>query len=318
MNQLPFISAEFIEAHTNFNDLVNALRQGFSGSIETPQRHHHDFSGNAAGAESTLLLMPAWQTDKNLGVKIVTVSPDNAAVNLPSIHGIYILIDAKTGIPKALLDGTALTAKRTAAASALAASYLAQDDAASLLMIGTGALAPNLIRAHISQRPVKQVWIWGRCIEKAERLKKTLTDLDVQIDCVADLENTLGKAAIVSCATLSKTPLVRGALLKNGQHIDLVGAYKKDMREADDAVMRKAQIFIDTQQGIHESGDLHIPLETGVITPADIQADLTKLCTNSHKGRIQREDLTLFKSVGHASEDLIAANYYFKKQNENG
>jgi ornithine cyclodeaminase len=275
-------------------------------------RHHHDFPNPEVQADSTLLLMPAWNPSKNAGVKIVTVSPENGQFDLPSIQGTYIYFDAIKGSIKAILEAKSLTVKRTAAASALASSYLSRKDASSLLMIGTGALSINLIKAHAAVRPIKEVFIWGRNFEKATAICAILKNEKFTVIAIKTIAEKIAEVAIVSCATLSKTPLVLGKYLKNGQHIDLVGAYKKDMREADDETISKASVYVDTfQGGLKESGDIVIPLQNGTLKEEDIKADLFQLCSNQKTGRSTEEEITVFKSVGHALEDLAAANYYY-------
>lgn len=308
------ISAEQIQQHTSFEELVQNLRKGFCSDIETPMRHHHDFPNPEEESASTLLLMPSWKAGEDLGVKVVTVSPENGKYDLPSIHGLYLLFDAQKGYPKALLDGKALTAKRTAAASALASSFLSRIDASSLLMVGTGALSMNLIEAHCSVRPIKKVFVWGRNRAKGEAVAATLANKGITIEAVEDLDTYVPQVDIISCATLSPTSLIKGTLLQAGQHLDLVGSYKKDTREADNTCITKSTLFIDTYQGgLKESGDIVIPLEQGLITKQNIVADLYDLCHGKHPGRTESAEITLFKSVGHASEDLIAANYYYNK-----
>lgn len=277
-------------------------------------RHHHDFPNPKVQADSTLLLMPAWNPSKNAGVKIVTVSPENGQFDMPSIQGTYIYFDAIKGSIKAILEAKSLTVKRTAAASALASSFLSNENSSSLLMIGTGALSVNLIKAHTSVRPIKNVFIWGRNFDKAKEIENKLQDENFSITAVKSIEDKLSEVDIVSCATLSKTPLVLGKNLKEGQHIDLVGAYKKDMREADDETISKASVFVDTfQGGLKESGDIVIPLQNGTLKEDDIKADLFQLCAHKKPGRQSTKEITLFKSVGHALEDLAAANYYYNK-----
>ena len=241
MNKIKQISAEFIEENTNFLELISEIKQHFSSDeVIVPMRHHHDFPNPKVQADSTLFLMPAWNPGKNAGVKIVTVSPENGQFDLPSIHGAYIYFDAIKGSIKAILEAKSLTVKRTAAASALASSYLSRDDASSLLMIGTGALSINLIKAHAAVRPIKEVFIWGRNFEKATTICDVLKNENFTVTAIKTIEEKIAEVDIVSCATLSKTPLVLGKYLKIGQHIDLVGAYKKDMREADDETISKA------------------------------------------------------------------------------
>jgi len=315
MDNIVQIDAHFIEENTHFNELCATLKKGFStNEIIVPLRHHHDFPNPNVGNESTLLLMPAWNPSNEAGVKVVTVSPENGQFNLPSIQGTYIYLDATKGTIKALLDAKSLTAKRTAAASALASSFLSRENSSSLLMIGTGALSVNLIKAHASVRPIKQVYIWGRNFEKAQAICSQLQNEEFNIQPIKSIEEKASEVDIISCATLSKTPLVLGKYLKPGQHIDLVGAYKKDMRETDDETMAKSSIYVDTfQGGLKESGDIVIPLQNGIIKPSDIKADLFELCSNKKEGRIVANDITVFKSVGHALEDLVAATYYYNK-----
>ncbi|MBW3166590.1 ornithine cyclodeaminase family protein [Ferrimonas balearica] len=299
------LNAAQVHAALPFQRLVPALRRAFAEGATVPLRHHHDMA-HPGHRETTLLLMPAWQDGDKAGVKVVTVAPHN--VHRPSIQGIYLLLDLPTGTPELMMDAPALTARRTAAASALAASHLAPEQAETLLMIGTGTLAPLLIEAHASVRPIRRVKLWGRNPDKARALAETLGHLDLTIELVTDLASAAQQADIISVATLSQTPLLKGEWLRPGQHVDLVGAYRPDMREADDEAVRRCQLFVDSREGaMKETGDLAIPLAQGVIQPEDIQATLFDLSRKTHPGRTDPQALTLFKSVGHALEDLAAA-----------
>lgn len=315
MKDISIIDDQFINENTQFRELISILKNSFNSSnVDVPLRHHHDFKNPKEGVDSTLLLMPAWNPSHEAGVKIVTVSPNNGKYDLPSIQGTYIYLDAHKGTVKAILAAKALTAKRTAATSALAASYLAKKDASSLLMVGTGALSTNLILAHASVRPIKTVYVWGRSIEKSQQICDELSNENFDIKAVETIEEVISEVDIISCATLSKIPLVLGKYLRNGQHIDLVGAYKKDMRESDDSTIEKSSVFLDHYQGgLKESGDIIIPLQNGIIDKTDIKADLFELCSNKKEGRTSENEITFFKSVGHALEDLAAATYYYKK-----
>lgn len=308
------ISATFIQEHTHYPALIGALKKGFSASnVKVPQRQHIDFENPNESEKATLLMMPAWQPDVTAGVKLVTVHPKNGSRNLPAIQGIYIYIDSKTGQLIALLDAPALTAARTAAASALASQFLSNKDAHTLLMLGTGALSIPLIKAHCSVRPISKVYVWGRTFSKAEAIANALKNQLFDVIPINNYTSIIEKASIISCATLSSTPLLNGKLLKEGQHIDLVGAYTTNMREADDNCIQKASIFVDTHFGINESGDISIPLQNGILTKKDIKADLFDLCKEIKQGRSSNKEITLFKSVGYALEDLIAAEYYYKQ-----
>ncbi|NAS31861.1 ornithine cyclodeaminase family protein [Flavobacteriaceae bacterium R38] len=318
MESITQIDANFIEENTSFKELIAELNSAFS-SADTlvPMRHHHDFPNPKENKDSTLLLMPAWNPGKEAGVKIVTVNPNNGVYDLPSIQGTYIYLDAHKGTIKSIIEAKALTVKRTAAASALASSFLSRENASSMLMIGTGALSVNLIKAHASVRPIKKVFVWGRSLEKSQAICNALKDETFTVQNVATIEEVISEVDIVSCATLSKTPLVFGKYLKPGQHIDLVGAYKKDMREADDEAVSRASVFVDTfQGGLKESGDIVIPLQNGTLKEEDIKADLFQLCASQKKGRKNEDEITFFKSVGHALEDLAAATYYYNKYNK--
>jgi len=313
--KIPYINSDTIEKSTDFSELIKSIRTAFKeNTMRIPMRHHHDFPNPEIGEDSTLLLMPAWNPSKEAGVKIVTVSPKNGQFDLPSIQGTYIYLDAKIGGIKAILEAKNLTAKRTAAASALASSFLSRVDSSSLLMIGTGALSVNLIKAHASVRPIKQVYVWGRSFEKAVAICEELKDEQYTVLPIHKIEDKITEVDIVSSATLSKTPLVLGKLLKEGQHVDLVGAYKKDMREADDDAIKKATVYVDIfQGGLKESGDIVIPLNNGVLKESAIKADLFELCSEVKQGRNNNNEITVFKSVGHALEDLAAATYYYNK-----
>lgn len=290
-----------------FPALIEALAEAFRGDMVTPVRHHHEIE--RPGADGTLLLMPSWtgpaMQDGFLGVKVVTVFPENGAKSLPSVMGSYLLMDGATGAPMAVLDGTRLTVWRTAAASALAARALAREDASRMVMVGAGALAPFLIRAHLSQRPIREVALWNHRPEKAEALAAELQAEGLPVTGVTDLEAAVRAADLVSCATLSTTPIVKGAWLKEGTHLDLVGAFNLKMREADDEALRRAQVYIDTPAAKTEGGDVAVALQRGAIAEGHVRGTLTDLCrTPPH--RIPSA-ITVFKSVGTALEDLAAA-----------
>jgi len=307
------ISAAEVEAALDYPSLVERLRQAFRRDIQAPVRHHHDIEVSG-GSTATLLLMPAWQVDRHIGIKMVTVFPDNAEKSLPAVMGIYVLVDGKNGSPLALIDGPTLTVKRTAGASALASSYLSRPDAERLLMVGTGALAPQLIVAHAAVRPICNVLIWGRTPEKAQRLAKRMNRRDFHVDWTDDLETAARGAHIISCATLSKAPLIHGDWLQPGQHLDLVGAFRPDMRETDDAVMRRARVFVDTRAGAtKEGGDIVQAVAAGALTTDDIAGDLFELTRGERSGRRYYDQVTLFKSVGTAIEDLAAAQLVFER-----
>lgn len=313
-DSIPFISAATIDRALDYPALVAALRKAFAGDWTVPVRHHHAIPMPNGEPEQTLLLMPAWDAGRSVGVKMVTITPGNGARGLPAVQGIYLLLDGLTGAPKALMEGKQLTVRRTAAASALAAKFCARKDAAIHLMVGTGALSQPLIEAHRAVHPITRSLIWGRDFAKTEIQAGKLSRLGLKVEAVRDLEAAVRSADIVSCATLSTTPLVKGAWLKPGAHLDLVGAYLPEMRESDDEAVRRATIFVDTRGGaLKEGGDIVQPLKSGVIKETDVAADLFDLCRGKHQGRRSAEEITLFKSVGTAIEDLAAAQLMLER-----
>ena len=301
-----FVSGEDIDRHLDFPSLIEALAGAFAAGFVAPARHHHGF-GKAAH-----LLMPAWTGDAPgsgawLGTKIVNVFPDNARLGLPAVFGVYVLQSGETGAPLAILDGTRLTHVRTAAASALAARFLARTDASHLLLVGAGALAPCLLRSHASVRPIQRVTIWNHRRETADALAGRLRAAGWNVAVSGDLQQAVGEADIISCATLSQRPLIAGAWLQPGVHLDLVGAFSMAMRECDDAALLRARIYIDTPAAMTEGGDVAQALASGAIQSSDIVADLAALCRGKAAGRTAPGEITLFKSVGSAIEDLAAA-----------
>lgn len=302
-----------------FPDLVDTLGDMFASGCVMPTRHHHDMEVPGE-ADATLLLMPAWVPGEYAGVKVATVVPGNSDRNLPAVSAQYLLSDARTGQMLALVDGGELTARRTAAASALAARYLARADARRLLIVGTGRLAPNLAAAHMAVRSIEEIVIWGRSKEKADALASELAGrIPAEVRGTSSLAEELGRADIVSAATLSTQPLVLGKALKPGTHVDLVGAFKPSMRESDDDLVRRAQIFVDTRDGcLAEGGDIVQPLQSGVIQAEDVRADLYELCRGTHPGRRDDEEITMFKSVGAALEDLAGAMLAYRNVRKSG
>jgi ornithine cyclodeaminase len=312
------VSADAIDRALSFPALIEALAEAFRSDVVVPERHHHEVA--RSGSAATLLLMPAW-TDAavasgSIGVKIVTVFPENGAMGLPSVSGTYLLMDGQTGEPKAALDGTRLTLWRTAATSALAARYLAREDARRMVMVGAGALAPFLIRAHASQRPIGEILLWNRNPEKARQLAGELSREGLPVDAATDLEDAVRSADLVSCATLSSEPLVRGAWLKPGAHLDLVGAFNLRMREADDEALQRAFVYIDTPAAMTEGGDVALGLRSGAIADPDLKGDLSTLCRGGKAPRPSPDAVTLFKSVGTARGDLAAAMLVWRRVSE--
>lgn len=314
-DNIPFLPAARVDALLDYPGLVNALRAAFAGNWTVPIRHHHGIEMPEGEGDQTLLLMPAWEAGKSVGIKIVTITPGNGARNLPAVQGLYLLLDGLTGEPRALIDGKALTVRRTAAASALAASYCAKADAATHLMVGAGALSRPLIEAHRAVRPITRSLLWARDPKKAAIQAAEITAATgIKVEVTGDLEVAVKSADIISTGTLSHDPLVKGAWLKPGQHLDLVGAFLPEMRESDDEAVRRSRVFVDTRGGaLKEAGDIVLAIKSGALTPEKIVADLHDLARGTAKGRQSADEITLFKSVGTALEDLAAARLLIEK-----
>ncbi len=303
------ITTAQIDACLDFPSLIDALSSAFCGGIITPVRHHHHVARK--DADATLLLMPAWTQSQispaYLGTKVVTVYPGNGARALPSVMGSYLLMDGATGEPLAVLDGARLTLWRTAAASALAGRHLVRKSARRMLMVGAGALAPFFIKAHASQHALDDIAIWNRSPDAANKLAGQLAAEGLPVRLADDLENEVRAADLVSCATLSTAPLVLGDWLKPGAHLDMAGAFNLSMREADDAALHRSRVFVDTQAALTEGGDVAVAIKAGAYRADQVAGDLAALCGGSVTGRTSDDQITLFKSVGTALEDLAAA-----------
>jgi len=267
-----------------------------------PPRQVHEIGGGV-----TSLVMPAWTPGGHYGVKIVNVAAGNAERGLPALHASYLLHDASTGAPLALIDGDEITARRTAAASALAASWLAGADARHLLVVGAGRVARLLPAAYRTVRPIDRVTVWARRVAEAEALAQALSAAGVAAAASDDLERAVAAADVVSVATLATEPLIEGRWLRPGSHLDLIGSFTPSMREADDACFTGAALYVDTEEALQKSGDLLGPMRRGVFTAADVRGTLAALARGEAGGRRSEAERTVFKSVGTALEDLAAA-----------
>jgi ornithine cyclodeaminase len=306
-----FLDAAAIDAALDFPALIAALDQAFLGGLSAPERHHHVVPVEG-GPPATHLLMPAWG-EGALGVKIVNVFPGNGARGLPAVQGVYVLQSGETGETVAVLDGTRLTLWRTSAASALAASRLARRDARRLALIGAGALAPFLARAHASVRPIREIAVWNHRPEGARKLAAALAAEGFSARADEDLEAAVRRSDVISAATLSTAPLIRGAWLQAGQHVDLVGAFNMTMREADDLALQRARVFVDTPAALHEGGDVAQAIRDGALETSAVAGDLASLARGA-PGRVADDEITVFKAVGASIEDLAAARLVWSRQ----
>ena len=301
---IPVIGAAETRRALSFDHLIPALKTAFAADTTAPERHHHHIHG--PDGDGVLLLMPAWNAGM-LGTKIATVFPGNGERGLPSVYSTYLLADAATGAPLALLDGNEITTRRTIAQSALAASFLAREDAADLLVVGAGRIAALATSAFAAVRPIRRVAVWTRDGAKAERLAAELRVAGFEAAASSSLEEAARQADIISCATPSTSPIILGDWLRPGTHLDLIGSFTPAMREADDACFVRGRIYVDTRDALAEAGDLTGPIASGVVTPDDIRGSLADLCTGRVSGRASDDEITVFKSVGTALADLAAA-----------
>lgn len=293
-------------------EFLPALREAFVGPIVAPTRAHHEADG------TTLLLMPAWN-ERFMGVKTVTVSPGNRDRNLPSVHATYTLFEKESGVPLARFDGKTLTNLRTSAASALACDLLAPRNSERLIMVGTGSLAPDLIRAHCDVRPIRRVRVYGRDADRAARWVREHEFAGVVLEAGADLGADLESFGdIVSVATTSSTPVLPGERVREGTHVDLVGSYQRHTREGDDDLMARAWVLLDTEMAMSESGDIALAMESGALCRDRILGTLGDVLRSSDALHAPAGALTVFKSVGVALEDLALAEFLYEKARGTG
>ncbi len=286
--------------------LIDAVRAIFIDGCTVPRRHIHAIDSDDAAA--TLLVMPAWQKNKFMGIKHVTIYPDNGKKHgLAGLHSTYTLFDANNGVPVAVIDGNQITCRRTAAASALAADYLARKDASRLLVVGAGNVARELAPAYAAVRQLTQILVWNIDAAKAETLAEQWRAQGFAAKAAADLETAVRESDIISCATLATAPLVLREWVQPGAHVDLIGSFKPDMRETDDAMFADTSVFVDTDEALDKAGDLLSPMAAGVFAREQVLSDLQGLCRGEHAGRTSDTEITVYKAVGAASEDLAAA-----------
>jgi ornithine cyclodeaminase/alanine dehydrogenase-like protein (mu-crystallin family) len=301
------LDAEAVRSRAPLPAMIACLREAFSRRPGEHPRQIVDLSGGAG--ERLLLVMPAFDSNGAGAVKLATVSPGNAASGLPTVQAAIVAF-SETGTPIAFIDGASVTQLRTAAASALASQYLSRADSAHLVVIGTGALAPYMAAAHCTVRPIARVSVCGRRRESAVATINTIRSLvpsHVELTVAQSVEDAVASADIVTCATSSKRPVLLGRWLKRGVFVDLVGSFSRAAREADDDVVLRSRIFVDTFAGaLAEAGDLLDPLERGILRRERIEGELADLVCGRVQGRGDKEESIVFKSVGTAIEDLAA------------
>jgi ornithine cyclodeaminase/alanine dehydrogenase-like protein (mu-crystallin family) len=277
--------------------LETAFRRG-DPSLVTPLR------SSLATPAGTLVLMPA-AGDVGVGVKLVTLSEFNPQRGLPFLHGTYVLFDRETQRPEALIDGTELTAIRTAAVSGLATRHLANPDAHRLVLFGAGVQAGGHLDAMRAVRPIEQVVVVSRSAQRAEALVARARSMG--LDAAVGAPDSVRSCDVVCTCTTSAVSLFDGRDLAPGVHINAIGAYLPDQRELDTETVRRASVVVETREvALTEAGDLLIPIAEGAIDPTHIRADLAELVRGAEV-RTDPDDVTLFESVGMAYEDLVVA-----------
>jgi ornithine cyclodeaminase/alanine dehydrogenase-like protein (mu-crystallin family) len=308
---MQLIDARQVHETLEFAGLIAALRQAHLGGMPKHNARYIFEDPQPEGQPDVFITLLAWQPGEGILSKLVTSFPGNKARHGgPTVNSSYVFVDGETGVPRAIVDGEAMIFRKTAADSALGASILARDDAETMLMVGAGALAPYLVAAHLVANPsLRQLRVWNRTPENADRLVKKLQDDGINAAATRDLRSALESADLVVSATMATEPIVRGDHLKPGAHVSLIGSFTPQMREADDAVLRRATIFVDHRQCTERSGEFLGPFARGVITPDDVRGDLFELCQGTVPGRTSPEQITMIKIGGGSYMDYFATKY---------
>jgi len=304
---MQLVAATEVHALLDYPFLIDALRTAHRGA---PPQGQHLIGNEPGGGANQFITLLGWKKDAAIVVKMVGVFPGNLTLDPPqaSVQGLVAIFDAGTGAPLLVADGEAMTFRKTAADSGLGAAFLAREDAETLLVVGAGGLAPHVLAAHRAARPsIRRVLIWNRTPARAEALAAATAGPGLEVRAVTDLDAAVPEADIISCVTMARAPLVKGALLKPGVHLDLVGAYLPDMREADDIAIARGSLFVDTRNGMEGSGEISAPVAAGVIGWDAVQADFFDLAHGRHGGRTSDDEITVCKNVGGGHLDLFTA-----------
>lgn len=303
-----FIAAAEVHAALPFARLIEDLQRAHAIPFDDTRELLMMEPGGAT--ENAFILLPSWQKGRSIGVKLVTSFPGNlsGSAGLPTVQGVYVLVDGTNGSVRAIADGEAITFRKTAGDSGLGSKLLSRPESAVLTLLGAGALAPYVVEAHLAARPsLKRVLVWNRTAARGRDLAGALQAKGIAAEWAGDLEAAIRQADIVSAATGSNEPLIKGAWLKPGTHVDLIGGWRLDMREADDAAVAGACVFTDQRHGCFRSGDIAGPIAAGLMTEKDVLADLFDLSQGRHPGRRSPEEITLYKNIGGGHLDLFTA-----------
>lgn len=304
---MKIIDAEQTRSCLTFNTVIPALELAFRRNAEVPTRHVHNIE--CGSDKGTSLIMPAWNSDGYYGVKIINIFSENSKKGIPGLHSTYSLYSAKTGVPLAAVDGDVITAYRTAGAAALGASYLSRKESRVLLILGTGRVASLVASAMKAVRPIDKILVWNYRIESAKPFVESLKvqGFDAQVVPVDDLELAAKQADIISCSTLSTKPLIRRKWLRSGAHLDLIGSFRPDMMEAFPDCFSDTLVYVDTSEAPTKSGDLIEAFKAGSLYKDQIRGTLFDLVNGACEGRADDSQVTVFKAVGTALEDLAMA-----------
>ncbi len=306
-----FLNGDEVAARLPWDELIAAIEQAVANpDAHAPERTVHEVAVTGR-QNASLLLKPAWTVGHTIVVKAVTFFGDNGASGLPTVNAGVLVFDGVNGTLLGGCDGNELTARRTAAASAAAAKRLVRPEARRLLVVGTGALAPMVAQAHAAVRDYDTIEIWGRDPAKAHRVAAAVADCATMVCAVDELDAAVAVADTISCVTASTEPLVRGAHLADGAHLDLIGSFRPDMRESDDAAIIRGDVWVDTYHDAVVAGDVAQPLASGVLSLGEINGDLAELVTGGCQGRTSDDQITVFKSAGTALADMAAASLLF-------
>lgn len=311
------ISDDFINKNISYPELRNALKIAFRESvIQCPPKLAYEYKNTVGTEDNTLLFMPAWDNNKYLGVKLITATPHNSTIDIPYLNGLYVLFNAENGMPLASIDAKLITNMRTAATSVLAASFLAKENASSVLILGNGSLSPYYISAYASMVGIKKIYLWGRNLAKSQEVVGTLNLTDsVEIKTVNSYKDLVSSVDIISCITSSYEPLVTIEDISKGQHYDLVGAYTEHMQEVSTDVVARSSVFTDNfDVTLEHAGELVKAFSEGKLSRNDIKGDFKFLCKDDNSKRGTSDEITLFKCTGMALEDLVFASLVYKKQ----
>ena len=307
-----WVDADAVYRALDFPTLFDALEAGHRTEVEAGGvTMLRDVPSTRAGETqaASFLTLPAWREGGALGVKMATIFPDNTTN--PAVQAVYVLFSGRDGAPAAVIDGTALTYRKTAGDSGLGARFLAREDAKTMLMVGAGGLAPHVIEAHLAARPsIESVMIWNRTSARAAARADELSFPGVRVAAAEDLEAAAREADVISCATNAVEPLILGAWLKPGAHLDLIGSYAAEMLECDDAAMRICAVYGDGwERMLQNAGEIIGAIDRGVILKTDIKGDLGDLAHGRAAGRSNPEERTLYKNVGGGHLDLMTAEH---------